>query len=307
MQYSQTTANLARRPRRTAKSGYSRSLSEASSTLPRVKSFRPLPSHKAKSCDAMLSCGTHSSPPGWRHRTGQPPRHLRSSKHTLPNVAGHWKGQCYAWDVVNEALLDDGTWRPSPFYNALGPDYIKLAFQVASETDPDAKLYYNDYNLERPGPKATAAAGIARTLKDAGIRIDGIGMQAHLTAGRSPSLEEQVAVMEQYAETGVEVALTELDVRINLPANETNLQQQKQGYHDAVAACVQVDACVGVTIWDFYDPFSWVPVTFPGQGEPLLWFEDFTKHPAYYGVLEAFAQETNSTCGRQRRRAVRYF
>lgn len=150
----------------------------------------------------------------------------------ITNVAGHWKGQCYAWDVVNEALLDDGTWRPSPFYNALGPDYIKLAFQVASETDPDAKLYYNDYNLERPGPKATAAAGIAQTLKDAGIRIDGIGMQAHLTAGRSPSLADQVAVMEQYAETGVEVALTELDVRINLPVNETNLQQQKQGYHD---------------------------------------------------------------------------
>lgn len=150
----------------------------------------------------------------------------------IHNVAGHWKGQCYAWDVVNEALLDDGTWRPSPFYNALGPDYIKLAFQVASETDPDAKLYYNDYNLERPGPKATAAAGIAQTLKDAGIRIDGIGMQAHATAGRSPSLEEQVAVMELYAETGVEVALTELDVRINLPVNDTNLQQQNQAYHD---------------------------------------------------------------------------
>ena len=129
----------------------------------------------------------------------------------ITNVAGYWKGRCYAWDVVNEALLDDGTWRPSPFYNALGPDYIKLAFRVASETDPDAKLYYNDYNLERPGPKATAAAGIAQTLIDAGIRIDGIGMQSHSTAGRAPSLKDQVEVMEQYAETGVEVALTELD------------------------------------------------------------------------------------------------
>lgn len=145
-------------------------------------------------------------------------------------VAGHWKGQCYAWDVVNEALNEDGTYRESVFYNVLGEDFIKLAFRLAAAADPDAKLYYNDYNLESPSPKSEAARGIVRMLQEDGIRIDGIGMQAHLTAGEAPSLDEQIAVIESYAELGVEVALTELDIRIVLPVNETNLAWQKEDY-----------------------------------------------------------------------------
>lgn len=147
-------------------------------------------------------------------------------------MAGYYKGRCYAWDVVNEALNEDGTYRESVFYTTLGEDYIKHAFQVASEIDPDAKLYYNDYNLESPGPKAEAAVGIVKMLQDEGIKVDGVGMQAHLIAGSAPSLDDQIAVMESYAATGVEVALTELDIRIQLPSNETSLEWQKNNYRD---------------------------------------------------------------------------
>ena len=150
----------------------------------------------------------------------------------VTEVAGYYRGKCYAWDVVNEALNEDGTYRESVFYEVLGEDYIKLAFEVAAEVDPEAKLYYNDYNLESPGPKAEGAVRIVEMLQEAGLKVDGIGMQAHLIAGSAPSLDDQIAVMESYAATGVEVAITELDVRIELPTNETNLEWQRDAYRD---------------------------------------------------------------------------
>ncbi|KAF4846856.1 Endo-1,4-beta-xylanase 1 [Colletotrichum siamense] len=249
-------------------------------------------------CHALV---WHSQLAPWVETTEWTPEELEEVivRH-ITNVAGHWKGRCYAWDVVNEALEDDGTWRQSVFYKVLGEDYIKLAFRTAAEVDPDAKLYYNDYNLESVSAKSEAARGIVKMLQADGIRIDGIGMQAHLVAHRAPTLDQQIEVISSYAELGVEVALTELDVRIELPVNETNLEWQKEAYKASVGACVQVLACVGITIWDFYDPFSWVPYTFEGEGAALLWFDDFSKHPAYDGALEALKNKTAPPCRRRR-------
>ncbi|KAI0130384.1 family 10 glycosyl hydrolase [Xylariales sp. AK1849] len=210
----------------------------------------------------------------------------------ITNVMEHWKGKCYAWDVVNEALNDDGTYRESVFYETLGEEFITLAFSTAEKVDPGVKLYYNDYNIESPGNKSEGAIRIVKMLQDAGIKINGVGMQSHFTAPGAPTLDQQISVMQSYAALGLEVALTELDVRIELPLNETSLEWQKQAYKNSVGACVQVEACVGVTIWDFYDPFSWVPAVFPGQGDALLWFEDFSKHPAYYGAIAALKNKT---------------
>ncbi|KAL7628500.1 hypothetical protein AAE478_000015 [Parahypoxylon ruwenzoriense] len=213
----------------------------------------------------------------------------------VTNVMEHYKGRCYAWDVVNEALNEDGAYRESVFYKVLGEDFLKLAFSVAAKIDPDAKLYYNDYNLESPGPKSEGALRIIKLLQAEGIKIDGVGIQAHLVAGMAPTLDQQIAAMESYAELGVEIALTELDVRVELPANETSLEWQAEVYKNSVGACARVPACVGVTIWDFYDPFSWVPYVFDGEGAALLWFDDFTKHPAYYSVIEALKNKTGDS------------
>ncbi|KAL8302882.1 hypothetical protein RB597_005432 [Gaeumannomyces tritici] len=219
----------------------------------------------------------------------------------IHNVAGHWKGRCLHWDVVNEALEDDGTWRKSVFYNVLGEEYIKLAFREAAKADPHAKLFYNDYNLESPGLKVAAAGRLVKMLQDEGIRIDGVGAQAHLVAHRAPSLDQQIAAYQSFADLGVEVALTELDVRLQLPADATNLALQKQVYANSVGACAQVKGCVGVTLWDFYDPFSWVPYVFDGEGAATLWFDDFSKHPAYDGIIDAL--KNNSKCASKRRRS----
>ncbi|KAK0747370.1 glycoside hydrolase superfamily [Apiosordaria backusii] len=210
----------------------------------------------------------------------------------VTRVAKAWKGQCYAWDVVNEALEEDGSYRKSVFYNVLGEEYIKLAFATAAKVDPKAKLYYNDYNLEWPHAKTEGTQRIVKMLQKAKIRIDGVGLQAHLVAEQAPTLNQHIDAIQGFAKLGVEVALTELDIRLQMPANATNLAQQKEAYKNAVGACVQVKGCVGVTIWDFYDPFSWVPYVFPGEGAPLLWFEDWSKHPAYYGVQEALKNGT---------------
>nr|AUS45865.1 glycoside hydrolase family 10 protein [Coniochaeta hoffmannii] len=214
---------------------------------------------------------------------------LRQHVHT---EASHWRGQCYAWDVVNEGLNEDGTYRSDVFYDVLGEDYIKIAFEEAARADPDAKLYYNDYNIESPGPKSEGAKRIVKLIQDAGLRIDGVGLQSHFVVGSTPTIDQQIANMRGFTDMGVDVAITELDIRLQTPATAESLAQQSVDYRTSVGACMQVKRCVGVTVWDFYDPFSWVPGVFTGYGDATLWFANFTKHPAYNGVVEALTNGT---------------
>jgi len=177
------------------------------------------------------------------------------TEHVTAEVT-QWKGKCYAWDVVNEGLADNGTYRPSLFYNVLGEDYIKIAFKAAAKADPKAKLYYNDYAIETIGNKSNGARNIVKMLQKANIKIDGVGLQSHFTVGRAPTMDSQIANMRAFTALGVEVAQTELDVRILLPTNATNLALQSEVYKNSTGACVQVDGCIGITVWDFYDPVS---------------------------------------------------
>ncbi len=188
----------------------------------------------AQSTGKILRCHAlvwHNQLAPWVENTTWTPETLRAAitRH-ITNVAGHWKGKCYAWDVVNEALEEDGSYRKSLFYKVLGEEYIKLAFKTAAQADPQAKLYYNDYGIERPNAKSESARKLIKTLKDEGIKVDGLGMQAHVHADTHPTTEQLLAVIKPYAELGVEVAFTELDVRLALPANETSLGWQKAAY-----------------------------------------------------------------------------
>ncbi|KAI1409461.1 carbohydrate-binding module family 1 protein [Hypoxylon sp. FL1857] len=215
----------------------------------------------------------------------------------IANEVGHYKGQCYSWDVVNEALNDDGTYRDSVFYQVLGDSYIPIAFKAAAAADPNAKLYYNDYNIEGTGSKQQAAVKIIKLVKDAGAKIDGVGMQAHLIVGSVPSQSSLESSMKSYLSAGVtEVAYTELDIRFSsLPPSDSGLQQQANDYSTVTKACLAVDACVGITIWDYTDKYSWIPSVFSGSGAALLWDENYSKKPAYStvsSVLQAAATKT---------------
>jgi endo-1,4-beta-xylanase len=208
----------------------------------------------------------------------------------IANEVGHYKGQCYAWDVVNEALNDDGTYRADVFYNVLGTSYLPIAFKAAAAADPAAKLYYNDYNIEYSGAKATSAINIVKLIQAAGAKIDGVGLQGHFIVGGTPGRSSLASVLNSFTALGVEVAYTELDIRFSsLPATASGYAQQATDYVNVVGACLDVAKCVGVTVWDFDDKYSWVPSTFSGQGEACLFWQNLTAKPAYSAVSSLLA------------------
>ena len=130
-----------------------------------------------------------------------------------------------------------------------------------------------------------------RLVKQAGVRIDGVGMQAHLIVGQSPSKDTLVAVMQSYLDAGAtEVAFTELDIRhSSLPPSSAALARQGDDFAAVTEACLAVDACVGITTWGFTDAHSWVPGTFPGTGDALIYDSNYRKKPAYYSISSALA------------------
>lgn len=203
-----------------------------------------------------------------------------------------YKGDIAAWDVVNEPFNEDGTYRSTLWYNGLGSGYIANALTWAHAADPAAKLYINDYNVEGVNAKSTALYDLVKSLKDQGVPIDGVGLQAHLIVGQVPSTLQQN--IQRFADLGVDVAITELDVRMQLPATDASLAQQKADFKSVTAACAAVSRCVNVTVWGFTDSDSWVPGTFPGYGAATPYDENYAPKPAYYGISEALGGTTTT-------------
>ncbi len=133
-------------------------------------------------------------------------------KDHIQTVVGRYKGKIKGWDVVNECIEDDGSWRHTPFYDILGEEFLPLAFQYAHEADPDAELYLNDYSMYKPA-KRDKYVEIIKDLKNRGIRIDGMGMQSHIGyESDDPDLEEYQKVIDAISATGVKLMITELDI-----------------------------------------------------------------------------------------------
>lgn len=135
----------------------------------------------------------------------------RMRKH-IYTVVAHFRGKIRGWDVVNEAIEDDGSFRNSYYYQILGEEFIELAFRYAHEADPDVELYYNDYSMAKPG-KREAVCRLVKKLKDKGLRIDAVGMQSH-NGMDYPDLKEYEKSIEAFAALGVKVNMTELDLNV---------------------------------------------------------------------------------------------
>lgn len=159
----------------------------------------------------------HSQPPKWMFTDadGKPvSREVligRMYNHIM-TVMTHYKGKVMGWDVVNEAFEDDGSYRKSPYYNIIGPEFIELAFQFAHEADPNVELYYNDYSTSKPG-KREAICKLIRSLKSKGLRIDAVGMQSH-NGYNYPDYAEYEKSLEAFAAEGVKVMVSELDLNM---------------------------------------------------------------------------------------------
>lgn len=203
----------------------------------------------------------------------------------VTTVVGRYRGRVAAWDVVNEAVDDRGVLRPTPWAGGAGRSYIEQAFRAARAADPDALLFYNDYSLEWPGPKQDSVFALLRDLRERGVPVDGIGFQGHFeVGGGTPSRHALRVAFDRFAALGLRVHVTELDIRVPVPATAGSLQTQAQNYRDVFEVCAQTPACDMVVTWGFTDLDSWVPGHFPGKGAALLFDASIEPKPAYWAV-----------------------
>lgn len=181
----------------------------------------------------------HSQIPGWFFKDSLgndvSPDVLKARiKNHIYTVVGRYKGRVKGWDVVNEAILDDGSFRMSRFYQILGKDFISLAFRYAHEADPEAELYYNDYSMTNAG-KREGVVKMVKQLQQEGIRIDGIGMQTHVGL-EYPEIEAFKKSIEAFAGLGLKVMITEMDMTV-LPSPWENTGadvSQNKAYQDRI-------------------------------------------------------------------------
>ncbi|HUB81403.1 MAG TPA: endo-1,4-beta-xylanase [Bryobacteraceae bacterium] len=258
----------------------------------------------------------HSQTPGWvfKDDKGLPLTRdalLERMHDHIRTVVGRYRGRIGGWDVVNEALNDDGTLRKSPWLNIIGDDYIAKAFQFAHEADPAAELYYNDYSLENE-PKRSGAVELVKKLKAQGIPITAVGLQGHdqLTW---PTPQQQADTIEAFAALGVKVCITELDVDV-LPRRapgtsadisavsaggaelnpyvnglpEARQKELAQRYAELFEVFVKHRATVSrVTFWGVTDATSWLNY-FPVRGRtnyPLLFDREGKPKAAFFAVI----------------------
>ncbi|SHN38012.1 endo-1,4-beta-xylanase, partial [Actinacidiphila paucisporea] len=203
----------------------------------------------------------------------------------ITTEVNHYKGHIYAWDVVNEPFNGDGSFVNDAFYKAMGSGYFAEALNTAHAADPSAKLYINDYNIEGQNAKSNALYNLAKTLLSQGVPLGGIGFESHFIVGQVPS--DFQANMQRFAALGLDVAVTELDDRIQLPASGAALQQQATDYGNVVKDCLAVSRCVGVSQWGVDDANSWIPGTFPGWGAATMYDSNFQPKPAYTATVTA--------------------
>ncbi|GGY94691.1 beta-xylanase [Streptomyces geysiriensis] len=217
----------------------------------------------------------HSQLPSWVGALGAADLRGAMNDH-INQVMGRYKGQIHSWDVVNEAFQDgdSGARRSSPFQDKLGDGYIEEAFRTARAADPAAKLCYNDYNTDGVNAKSTAVYAMVKDFKARGVPIDCVGFQGHLNSN-SPVPADLRANLQRFADLGVDVQITELDI-------EGSGTAQADAYARVVDACLAVDRCTGITVWGVTDKYSW-----RSGGTPLLFDGNYEAKPAYDAVLAA--------------------
>lgn len=228
----------------------------------------------------------------------------------ITTIASRYDGKVKGWDVVNEALNEDGSMRKSIFQRLLGDDFVVKAFQLAQKAAPHTELYYNDYNIEQPAKRAGCIA-LIKKIQAAGVRIDGVGIQGHWHSGQIP-LKEIEESIQQFSALGIKVMITELDIEV-LPRNfqgaDVNQRMQNNaqmnpytnGLPDSIqqklaedyAALFKLflkykDQISRVTFWGVNDGQSWLN-NWPIAGRtnyPLLFDRNFKPKPAFYAVIE---------------------
>ncbi|MFC4477251.1 endo-1,4-beta-xylanase [Flavobacterium chungangensis] len=254
----------------------------------------------------------HSQLAPWMEKIADSTEMKAFMKDHITTIVSKYKGRINSWDVVNEALNEDGTLRKSVFLNTLGEKYLVNAFKLAEKADPKVDLYYNDYNIEEPAKRAGAIA-LIKKIKAEGGKVDGVGIQGHWRL-QSPSIEEIEKSILEYSALGIKVAFTELDITV-LPnpwdLKGADVNQNFEGsakmnpYPKALPDSVQTqlaeryasifklflkhkDKISRVTFWGVHDGQSWLN-DWPIKGRtnyPLPFDKDLKHKPAYESILK---------------------
>ncbi len=227
---------------------------------------------------------------------------LRNSIYT---EVGRYKGRIAIWDVVNEALGDGGGLRDTPWRRLIGDDYIELAFRFAHEADPDALLFYNDYGTEGMNAKSDAVYAMVKDFIARGVPINGVGLQSHLTVGDTrPSgglpADALAQNIQRLGELGVQVQITELDVRHAGKPTDAILQRQAADYRRVFDTCLASEYCTAIVTWGVSDRYTWLRGANLGffnnpDTTALLFDDDYKPKPAYTAVLDALARHAGQT------------
>lgn len=216
-------------------------------------------------------------------------------------VAGRYKGKIAMWDVVNEAIADSRNSRPfnlrdSFWYRKLGTQFLVLVFQYAAEADPQAKLYYNDYNIERGGWKADSVVSMLNFIRQSGAKVDGIGLQYHIGANETFAVNDaHYQVVSKFEQNNYDWQITELDVAVDVvkypstnplfgivPVRESDLALQATAYEGAFKLGLSSERCKGIQTWGFTDRRSWIPEFSGGsRGAALILNASYARKPAY--------------------------
>lgn len=208
----------------------------------------------------------------------------------INTVMGHYKGQLIEWDVVNEAISYSAPYGPQPSYwlNQLGSNYIDMAFQWAHTADPNVKLYYNDTGGEGLGAKSDAVYNLVKGMLSRGVPVNGVGLQMHLDLNSAPSQADMSSNMARLAALGLEVHITEMDVRLPVDSNgnasAAALASQAAIYQSVMSACQAAPNCTAFLTWGISDAYSWIPSTYPGFGAALLLDAKYQPKAAYNSV-----------------------
>ncbi|WP_167856718.1 endo-1,4-beta-xylanase [Hymenobacter aquaticus] len=208
-------------------------------------------------------------------------------KDHIQTVCRHFRGQVSSWDVVNEAFEADGTLRSTIWLRHLGSGYLEKAFRYAHEADPDALLFYNDYDLESNPVKRRAVLSWLQAMRQRGVPVHGLGLQLHISI-RHPENSQLTEAVQAARQTGLRLHFSEVDVAIN-PLNQAVeptpelLQRQADKLRFLVGLYQQLPRAQqhGITFWGVADPDSWIRSYFHRADYPLLFDDNYQPKPAY--------------------------
>lgn len=220
-------------------------------------------------------------------------------QHHIDTVVRHFGDDVPEWDVVNEPMAENGTLANNVWRRFIGDDYIEQALRAARAANPRAKLFINEYAIEGPSAKLDGLVALVRDLRARGVPLDGIGLQYHTHVQGFLSEQTLATTMRRFADLGLEVQITEMDVGTTLLAGseQQRLARQAVAYGDAARACNEVPACTRFTTWGISDRLSWLGAT----EMPLLFDAQYQAKPAYAAVRSAFAPRSARKARRTRR------